>query len=158
VALILSCGSLYVAKLSYDLSAAKDQREIRDKMPAIDVQVRPAGVSNLDVTISIINRAEINIAPQDIMVAPSPVAGELYFANAQQSIDLLGSSLGLLPMEIIAPKGVNTIKATLSGVTDGKHDNFGTGPELQFTVRIRFADEQDTIQSFTVVRRIRPAK
>ncbi len=40
VAFFVSCGSFYVSKISYDLSAAKDQRERRDKMPAIDVQDR----------------------------------------------------------------------------------------------------------------------
>lgn len=45
IALFLACGSFYVSKLSYDLSFTKDQREIRDKMPAIDIQVRPTSVN-----------------------------------------------------------------------------------------------------------------
>jgi hypothetical protein len=65
VAIFISCGSLYVSKLSYDLSSAKDQRELRDKMPAIDLQVTPAGVSSATVTIMITNRADINVAPLD---------------------------------------------------------------------------------------------
>jgi hypothetical protein len=114
VAFFVSCGSLYLAKLSYDLSAAKDQRELRDKMPAVDVQIRPAGIATASVAISIINRAEINIAQQDITVEPSLEGGEFYFSNAQQSVEKLKSSLSLLPMGTIPPKGVGTISATLS--------------------------------------------
>jgi len=103
VALFVSFGSLYLAKLSYDLSAAKDEREIRDRMPAIDVQIRPAGVATASVTISIINRAEINILPQDVTAEPSLQAGEFYFSSAQQGIDKLKSSLSLLPMGTVVP-------------------------------------------------------
>jgi hypothetical protein len=66
IAFVVSCGSLYISKRSYDLSAAKEERELRDKMPAIDVQIRPDGVAAASATISIINRADINIAPLDI--------------------------------------------------------------------------------------------
>ena len=103
-ALFVSFGSLYLAKLSYDLSAAKDQREIRDGMPAIDVQIRPAGVATASVTISIFNRAEINILPQDVTAEPFLQAGEFYFSSAQQGIDKLKSSLSLLPMGTVAPE------------------------------------------------------
>jgi hypothetical protein len=85
VAFFVSCGSLYVSKLSYDLSAAKDQREIRDKMPAVDVQIRPTGASSASIVISIINRADINIAPQDLRVEHSFEAGDLYLSSVQQS-------------------------------------------------------------------------
>lgn len=61
VALALSGCSLYVAKRAYDLSIVRDQRELPDKKPAIDLQLRPAGVSTLSVTIEIINRSDINI-------------------------------------------------------------------------------------------------
>ena len=44
-------------------------------MPAIDVQISPAGVAFASATISIINRAEINIMPQDITVLPSLQVG-----------------------------------------------------------------------------------
>jgi SAM-dependent methyltransferase len=44
-------------------------------MPVIDVQISPAGVAFASVTISIINRAEINIVPQDITVLPSLQVG-----------------------------------------------------------------------------------
>lgn len=113
-------GSLYLAKLSYDLSSTKDQRELRDKMPAIDVLVRPAGAASASLTISIINRGDINIAPQDITVEHSFEIGDLYLSAAQQSIDQLKSSLSLFPMGTIAPKGIGTLKANVSGVTDGK--------------------------------------
>ena len=112
-AFFISVGSLYVAKISYDLSAAKEQREIKEKMPAVDVQINPAGVASASVTISIINRADINIAPQDITILPSFEAGEFYFSSARQSFDKLKSSLSLIPMGTIAPKGVGTTKAIL---------------------------------------------
>jgi hypothetical protein len=114
VAFFVSCGSLYVSKRSYDLSAAKDEREIMDKMPAIDVQVRPAGGSSASVTISIINRADINIAPLDITVEHSFEIGDLYLSSAQQSIDLLKSALSLSPIGTIAPKGIGTLKARVA--------------------------------------------
>jgi hypothetical protein len=154
VAFLVSCGSFYVSKKSYDLSVAKDEREMRAKMPAIDVQIRPIGASSASVVISIINRADINIAPLDIRVDHSFEAGDLYLASAQQSVDKLRSSLSLQAMGPIAPKGIGTMKATLSGVTDGKWDSLTPGLELQFTLRIRFADDQDTVQPFTVIRRI----
>jgi hypothetical protein len=44
--------------------------KIKNTMPVIDVQISPAGVAFASVTISIINRAEINIVPQDITVFP----------------------------------------------------------------------------------------
>jgi hypothetical protein len=110
------------------------------------VQIRPAGAAFASVTIAIINRADINISPQ---------AGELYFSSTQQSIEKLKSSVSLLSMGTIAPKGVGTMKASLSGVTDGKEDSFTPGVELQFAVRIRVADEQDTVQTFNIIRRVR---
>jgi hypothetical protein len=45
VAIILSAGSLIYTKRSYDLNAAKEERELRDKEPAIDIQIRPLGAS-----------------------------------------------------------------------------------------------------------------
>jgi hypothetical protein len=154
IALFVSCGSLYVSKRSYDLGVTKDEREIRDKMPAVDVQIRSTGASSASVVISIINRADVIITPQDISVEHSFDAGDLYLSSAQQSIDKLKSSLSLQAMGTIAPKGIGTMKATLSGVTDGKWDSLTAGLELQFTLRIRFADDQDTIQPFSIVRRI----
>ena len=154
VAFFVSCGSLYVSKRSYDLSATKDEREIRDKMPTVNVQVRPVGASSASVVISIINRADINIAPLDISIEHSFEAGDLYLSSAQQSIDKLQSSLSLRAMGTIAPKGIGSMKATLSGVTDGKWDSLTPGLELQFTLRIRFADDQDTVQPFSIVRRV----
>jgi hypothetical protein len=156
VAIFVTCGILYVSKISYDLNAAKAQRELEDKMPAIDVQIRPNGIANASLTISIINREDINIAPLDLTVAHSFEIGDLYLSSAQQSIDLLKSSLSLSPIGTIGPKGVGTLKARASGVTDGKEDSFTPGLELKFAVRIRFADEQDTIKTFTVIRRILP--
>jgi hypothetical protein len=123
-------------------------------MPAVDVQIRPTGASSASMVISIINRADINIAPLEIEVDHSFEAGDLYLSDAQQSVDKLLSSLSLRAMGTIVPKGVGTMKATLSGVTDGKWDSLTPGLELQFTLRIRFADEQDTIQTFSIVRRI----
>jgi hypothetical protein len=59
-------------------------------------------------------------------------------------------------MGTIAPKGTGTLKATLAGATDGKSDSLTPGIELEFNVRIRFADQQDTIVPIPVVRRILP--
>jgi hypothetical protein len=154
IAFFVSCGSLYVSKLSYDLGAAKQQREIEDEMPAIDVQMRPDGVATASATISIINRSNINIAPLDITAEHSFEIGDLYLSSPQQSLDLLKTSLNLSPIGTIAPKGVGKLKARISGVTDGKDDTFTPGLELQFHVRVRFADEQDTIKTFPVTRRI----
>jgi hypothetical protein len=156
VAIILSGGSFIYTKQAYDLSVAKDQRELKDKQPAIDVQVRPAGISNLSVIISIANRADVDISPLDIVSENSVEAGTLYFSNARQSIDKLSSSLSLTSMGQIVPKGRSTAKAMLSGVTDGKFEQFHPVLELEFTVHIRFADQQDTIAEIPVVRRILP--
>ncbi|MGA8999847.1 MAG: hypothetical protein WB463_18380, partial [Pseudolabrys sp.] len=54
VAILLSCGSLYFSKVSYDLSSSKEEREQGDKIPAVDIQVRPAGASSAAVTVSVI--------------------------------------------------------------------------------------------------------
>jgi hypothetical protein len=59
-------------------------------------------------------------------------------------------------MGTIAPKGSGTVKATLAGATDGKSDSLTPGIELEFNVRIRFADQRDTIVAIPVVRRILP--
>jgi hypothetical protein len=157
IAAVVSFRSLHIAELSYDLSVARDQRELMDKKPAIDVQMRPAGVSTLSVTISIINRADVSITPLDIVAVPSIEAGELYFASDRQSIDKLNSALSLNPMGTIAPKGNAAMKVTLAGVTDGKPEQFRPGLELEFSVRIRFADQQDTVEQFNILRRILPA-
>ena len=154
VAIVLSGGSLYVAKLAYDLTIVRDQRELQDKKPAIDLQLRPAGVSTLSVTIEIINRSDINIIPLDIVAEHSFEAGDLYLSNAQQSNDKLSSSLSLKSMGTIAPKGRAMTKATLAGVTDGKFEQFRPGLELEFTVRVRFADQKDTVEETIIVRRI----
>lgn len=156
VAFIVACGSLYVSKLSYDLSSAKDQRELAEKEPAVDIQLRPSGASSAGVIISIFNRADINITPLDITVAHSFEIGNLYLSSAEQSVDQLKSSLNLSSMGTIASKGVGTLKARVSGVTDGKEDSFTPGLGLQFVVRLRLADEKDSIKTFSVIRRILP--
>lgn len=154
VAFLVSAAGFYVSKRSYDLTVAKDARELREKLPAVDVQVRPLGASAASMVISIINRADINIVPLDVRVDHSVEAGDLYLSSAQQSADKLLSSLSLQSMGTIPPKASGTMKATLSGVTDGKWDSLRPDLELQFTFRIRFADDQDTIQSFGVARKI----
>ena len=78
IAIILSGGSLIYTKLNYDLSAAKEERELQNKEPAIDIQIRPLGASAASLVISIINRADFNIAPQSIEVENSLEAGTLY--------------------------------------------------------------------------------
>jgi hypothetical protein len=156
IAILLSGGSLIYTKRSYDLNAAKEERELRDKEPAIDIQIRPLGASAASLVISIINRADINIAPLSLEVENSLEAGTLYLSSAQQSLDKLHTSLSLQTMGTIAPKGTGTVKATLAGATDGKSDSLTPGIELEFNVRIRFADQRDTIVAIPVVRRILP--
>jgi hypothetical protein len=106
-------------KRSYDLSATKDQREIRDKMPTVDDQIHPDGTSSASLVISIINRADINIAPLDIKVERSFDSGDLYLSSAQQSLNKLQSSISLQAMGTIAPKGIDTTEATMSVATNG---------------------------------------
>jgi hypothetical protein len=156
IAIGISAASLMVSKRSLELSAAKDQRELLDKMPAIDVQVTPAGVSSAAVTIAISNRGDFNITPLDITVEHSFEVGDLYLSSAQQSIDRLKSSLSLLPIGTITPRNVGRLKVTVSEATDGKVDSFKPGLEFLFAVRIRFSDEQDSIKTFPIVRRIIP--
>jgi hypothetical protein len=156
VAFFVSCGSFYVSKKSYDLSVTRDERELREKIPAVDVQIRPDGAATASATISILNRADTNITPLDITVEHSVEIGDLYLSSPQQSLDLLKSALNLSPVGTIAPKGVGQFKARISGVTDRKEDTFKPGLELNFTVRIRFGDEQDTIKTFPITRRILP--
>lgn len=148
---------VYFARQTYNLSAAKEERELREKRPAIDLQIRPNQFpSSADVTISIINRSDVNIAPQDITVLRSFEFGEFYFSSAKQGSDAdMKSWLSLLPMGTIAPKATGTMKAKVSGVTDGKDDSFKSGVELQFAVRVRFGDDKDTVQIIDVVRRVR---
>ena len=156
LALFVSGASLYVSKKSYDLSVVKDERELQEKLPAVDIQIAPnRNASSADVVISIINRGGVNIAPQDIIVFPSFDFGEFYFSNTRQSVDELKSSLSLLSIGTIAPKATGTAKATISGVTDGKDNSFAAGVELQFAVRIRFGDDRDTVRTFELTRRVR---
>jgi hypothetical protein len=56
----------------------KEERELQNKEPAIDIQIRPLGASAASLVISIINRADFNIAPQSIEVENSIEAGTLY--------------------------------------------------------------------------------
>lgn len=150
----MSAGSLYVAKQSYDLSVLRDERELAEKLPAIDIQMRPAGVSTLAITIAVTNRAEFNITPIDITALHSFETGSLYLADDTQSIDKLSSTLSLSSMGSIPSQKTVVTKATLTGVTDGKYEQFSPGLELAFLVRVRLADQQDTIQEITLVRRI----
>jgi hypothetical protein len=153
LAFFVSSGGLYVAKKAYDLSAVRDAREINDQAPAIDVQVRQSGTAVAAVTISITNRSNMNIAPQWIAVLPSLQAGVTFFSSKGQKVDDLNSSLSLLSMGTIKPRETVSTKAELSGQTDGQWDNFQDA-ELPFVVRIRFADDTDTFQSFELTRRI----
>jgi hypothetical protein len=122
VAITISGASLIYSKRSYDLSAARDEREMMDKLPALDVQIRPDGATSAALTISIANRGDINIVPLDITAEHSFEAGELYLSSAQQSANRLKTSLSLTSMGTIAPKGVGNLKARLFGATDEKDD------------------------------------
>jgi hypothetical protein len=92
IAIAISGASLIYSKRSYDLSAARDEREMMDKMPALDVQVRPDGATSAALTISIANRGDINLVPLDITAEHSFEAGELYISSAKQSADRLKTS------------------------------------------------------------------
>lgn len=155
IALLFSAGSLYVSKLSYDLSADREAREIQDKAPAIDLQVTPNNfASSADLTVSIFNRGDVNLAPQDLTVLHSFECGEFYISNRHQSVGKLKSSVSLLPMGTIAPRATGLMKVIVSGVTDGKDDCFRTGFDLEFVVRVRFGDRQDTFQTFPITRHV----
>jgi hypothetical protein len=154
VAITLSIGSLIYTKRSYDLSVAKDQREIQDKVLAVDI--RPRGASAASFAISIINRADLNITPLSLRVEHSVEVGELYLSSTQQSLDKLSSALDLKPMGTIAPKGNAKLEGILAGATDGKWDSLTPGLALQFTVHLRYADHQDTIEKIDIVKRILP--
>jgi len=75
------------------------------------------------LTIAILNRGDINVTPLDITVAHSFEIGDLYLSSAQRTIDRLKTSLNLSPMGTIAPKGVGTLRARVSGMTDGKDNS-----------------------------------
>jgi hypothetical protein len=156
IALVVSFRSLHIAELSYDLNAAKDQRELMDKLPALDVLVRLDGATSAALTISIANRGDINIVPLDITAEHSFEAGELYLSSTQQNANRLKTSLSLTSMGTIVPKGVGNLKARLFGATDGKDDRLVAGLELRFDIRIRFSGMEDNIKTFTVVRQILP--
>jgi archaellum component FlaF (FlaF/FlaG flagellin family) len=64
IGFFISLGSMYVAKLSYDVNARKEIREISEKRQAVDIQVTPDGASSASMTISIINRGDVNVVPQ----------------------------------------------------------------------------------------------
>jgi hypothetical protein len=122
IAIAISGASLIYSKRSYDLSAARDEREMMDKLPGLDVQIRPDGATSAALTISIANRGDINMLPLDITAEHSFEAGEIYISSAKQSADRLKTSLSLTSMGTIAPKGVGSLRARLFGATDGKDD------------------------------------
>lgn len=157
IALIVSGGSLLFTKRAYDLAAAKDRRELLEKEPVIDVQVASNGKArSADFTIYIFNRGDINIVPQDITALHLLEHGDLYLSSARQSVDKLSTSLGLDSMGVIAPKGTATTKAVVSGVTDGKDDWPAEGVDVTFIVRVRVADDTETLKTTTITRRIKP--
>lgn len=157
VAILISAGSLIYTKRSYDLSAAKELREIREKQPAIDLQISPHGASAAAFALSILNRSETNIVPVSMRVEHSFEAGDLYLSTSQQSLDKLSSTLDLHPLGTIAPKGSAKLNGILAGATDGKWDSLTPGLELHFTFRLRYGDQADTIETIDVVRKILPA-
>ena len=86
LAIVISASSHMVSKLPFGLSATKDQREISEQLPAVDLQIIPAGAAPASVTISVRNRGDVNVAPQDITVPPSLEQGEFYFAGRRPAI------------------------------------------------------------------------
>ncbi|MBP0116383.1 hypothetical protein [Bradyrhizobium vignae] len=157
VAILISAGSLIYTKRSYDLSAAKELREIQEKQPAIDLQISPRGASAATFALSIINRSETNIVPLSMRVEHSFEAGDLYLSNHKQGLDNLSSTLDLQSLGIIAPKGSAKLSGILAGPTDGNSDSLTPGLELHFTFRLRYGDQADTIATIDVVRKILPA-
>ncbi|WP_375791087.1 hypothetical protein ACE102_03095 [Bradyrhizobium sp. vgs-9] len=146
---------LYFTKLGHDLNVRKEERELHDKEPTVDIAVRPNhNASSADIAISILNRGDIMIVPQDIIVLPSFEWGEFYLSGPGQSLDLLRSTLSLRSMGTILPKAVGTVKGIVAGVTDGKDDSFKSGVELQFVVRLRLGDEQGTVRVYPLVRQV----
>ncbi|MET4515226.1 hypothetical protein ABIB81_004552 [Bradyrhizobium sp. I1.7.5] len=156
IAIVVSGGSLYVAKLSYDFSVAKELREVQEKQPVFDLQITPRGASAAAFALSILNRSESNIRPLSMRVENSIEAGELYLSSRQQCLDKLSSTLDLQPMGTIAPKGTAKLDGILAGATDGKWDSLTPGLELDFTFRFRHGDRNDTIETMDVVRSILP--
>jgi len=157
IAIVVSGGTLYVAKLSYDFSVAKELREVQEKQPVFDLQITPRGASAAAFALSILNRSETNILPRSMRVEPSIEAGELYLSNPQQGLDKLSSTLDLQSMGSIAPKSTAKLNGVLAGATDGKSNSLTPGLELHFTFVLRYGDQKDTIQKIDVVRNILPA-
>lgn len=157
VALVASGASAFFTMRNYELTEAKDQRELLEKSPQVDVQLTPNGIAkSANLTIYIFNRGDTNIVPQDITALHLLEEGELYLSSSQQSVDMLNVFLSLKSMGVIPPKGAGTMKATVSGVTDGKADWPANGVDLTFTVRFRIADENETIKTVSVTREIKP--
>lgn len=156
IAIVVSGGSLYVAKLSYDFSVAKELREVQDKQPVFDLQISPRGASAATFALSILNRSETNIVPLSMRVENSIEAGDLYLSTRQQSPDKLSSTLDLQSMGSIAPKSTAKLSGVLAGATDGTSDSLTPGLELHFTFALRHGDQKDTIEQIDVVRTILP--
>ena len=157
IAIVVSGGSLDVAKLSYDFSVAQELREIQEKQPVFDLQITPRGASAAAFALSILNRSETNILPLSMRVEHSSEAGEFYLAAHQQSLDRLSSTLDLQSMGSIPPKSTAKLNGVLAGATDGKWDSLMPGLELHFAFTVRYGDQKDTLQTIAVVRTILPA-
>ena len=148
-------AGLYYTKLAYDLNVTKDDRERNAKEPNVDIDIRPGrSASAADFTLTILNRSEIQIAPQDITVLRDFDWGDFYLAGPGQSIDALKSTLSLRSMSTIPPNSTVTFKGVVAGVTDGKVDSYKTGVNLQFIVRLRLSDTQGTIRVFPMFRHV----
>ena len=57
-------------------------------------------------------------------------------------------------MGTVAPKTSGLLKARVSGVTDGKDDAFQRGVVLQFIVRVRLGDNDETMETQDITRRV----
>jgi hypothetical protein len=149
-------AGLYYTKLSYDLNVSKDDRERNSNEPIVDIDIRPGrSASAADFTLTIVNRSEMQIAPQDITVLRDFDLGDFYLAGPGQGIELLKSTLSLRLMRIIPPNSTVALKSgVVAGVTDGKVDSFKTGVDLQFIVRIRLGDSLGTIRVIPIVRHV----
>lgn len=159
IALIVSGGGLLFTKRAYDLAAAKDERELLEREPVVDVQVTPNGKArSADLTIYIFNRGDINLVPQDITALHLLEHGDLYLSSRRQSVDKLSTSLSLRSMGVIAPKSAATATATVSGVTDGKDDWPTNGVDVTFTIRMRLANHSETLKTMNVTREIKPGR
>ena len=155
-ALIVSLLSAGATWRGYELNLARDQRELRSKRPAIDIRMIPSK-NPVDITlnVSITNRSDINITPQAIKVSSQPTIG---FDSGIGALAIGKAAIGEITSPVAFLLEMGTIKPGQSReialTARAKSPPFPTGMELQFTVAIRLADEQDSVEEYSLIRRV----